>query len=204
MGDIREGTTVLDLGQLTDFLHRAKRSAWAGDGTHTVLPNGAEQYISGEGAIIEGNSLFPALKYEDEYRGYSNLAANHAGAGRELVSLKGIIPAWQMNYFGFITQYGKMCEIDELKNSFAEQVFQFLKKALRNAPKELPLRGPPRFKSEGWTYTCTVEGDITAFTGREEIFTWQEIAPKKIPLLSLGTVFVQYFHGGLILPKSAT
>jgi len=201
MGAIQVGATEINLGKLTEFLFRAKIKTWAGDGKSMVLPNGAKQHIFGEGSIVEGNAVYPAFKYEDEYRGYSNPAVNHAGAGRELVSLKGIIPAWQMNYFGFITQYGEMCETEEKKHMFAEQVFEFLKEALRNAPKELPLRGPPKYKSEGWTYKCVVEGDITNFSGHEEISTWPEIAPQTIPRFSLGTVLVHYFHGGLILPK---
>jgi hypothetical protein len=196
------GTTEIDLGNLTKFLFRAKINTWAGDGKSWTEPDGAKKHVFGDKYVVEGNSMYPALKYEDEYRGYSNQAVNHAGAGRELVSLKAITPTWQMNYFGFITQYGEMCETDEQKCAFAEQVFGVLKEALRNAPRELPLRGPPKFKSEGWTYKCIVEGDIAAFAGREEISTWPEIAPQTPPGFALGTVFVQYFHGGLILPKT--
>ncbi|MBO4637106.1 MAG: helix-turn-helix transcriptional regulator [Clostridiales bacterium] len=62
----------------------------------------------------------------------------------------------------------------------------FLKAALRAADPKMPYRGPSHFTDGEYTYTATVEGDITWFQGYEEISCRSD------------KVYECYFHGGLV------
>lgn len=52
-----------------------------------------------------------------------------------------------------------------------EQTFGFLKQALgTDEPGFMSLRGPHNFIQGDWTYTYTQDGDITDFSGLEQIY----------------------------------
>ena len=165
---------------------------WAGNGLHIRLPDGAKRYEFEKGEF----------RAEDEYRGFFN------SSGRTIIWSHGK-PVWQMNYFGSMVSYPEMWDSDEQKLTYAKEVFNFLEEALRNAPKNAPMRGPPRFKSETreefevLTYRFRPTGNLSLFNGTETIETWPEIASLcSVPDLPPGTVFVQYIHGGLLIPKT--
>ena len=102
--------------------------------------------------------------YHDTYVGGTHFA------GLETVCLNGKA-VYAMNYMGRV-----------LDSRFSGD---FLKEALRAAKKDLPFRGPELYRSGDSTYTCSVTGDITWFTGNETIFLGSE------------KVYECRFHGGL-------
>ncbi|MDW2797403.1 DUF5680 domain-containing protein [Clostridium boliviensis] len=79
---------------------------------------------------------------------------------------------FSMNYFGR--------NLDERFSG------DFLKEALRTAPKELPYRGPEFYQSGEYTYKTKIIGDMEWFQGYEEIFC-QNIK-----------VYECFYHGGML------
>ena len=66
---------------------------------------------------------------------------------------------WQMHYYGKVEGYSNL-----------DEVYGFLKKALRKMDKSLPIRGPKRFHDNEWKYMLHIEGNIEEFKGEEYIF----------------------------------
>ena len=128
------------MNELINFLIRAKRATYAGNGTHVT----SCRLNSKDLCYTEGN-----LSYYDTYLGGSHFI------GEEAVWRQGI-PCWAMNYSGRL-----------LDESFS---FDFLKEALLHASPEMPYRGPALYQQDGFTYKCTVNGDFTWFFGNEEIY----------------------------------
>lgn len=52
----------------------------------------------------------------------------------------------------------------------SRKCFSFLKKCLRDAPLEFPVRGPRECAGEYFRYVNTWVGDIASFTGEEKIY----------------------------------
>jgi hypothetical protein len=72
--------------------------------------------------------------------------------------------------------------VEKIPQGFGE----FLKSALLQVPSEIPFRGPEELIESDSTYTCSVEGSLECFRGREFI----TMKGKRIYQL--------YFHGGEI------
>ena len=81
-----------------------------------------------------------------------------------------------MNY------YGKVID----SSISPKEVYVFLKEALRQVEKELPYRGPARFKKGKFEYSHESTGSIDEFMG-EEIIRYNAKGVYKL-----------YYHGGLI------
>jgi hypothetical protein len=91
-------------------------------------------------------------------------------------------PAWTMSYGGTGQREGK--------EPFAKPTFTFLKKALMQAPPDLPLRGSREFSEEDWKYLFRLlRGDITDFLAEEEITKNGE------------SLFFQTIMGGIVIHK---
>jgi len=124
---------------IVEFLLRAKRATYAGDGHESASSRPASRDLRYE----EG-----ALLYIDSYLGGEKFA------GEEALWKDGK-PIWAMNYAGRI-----------LGEGFSRD---FHLSALRLGTTELPFRGPPRHDEGAYSYECAVEGDASWFSGREEI-----------------------------------
>jgi Domain of unknown function (DUF5680) len=99
-------------------------------------------------------------------------------AGQEIVYHSGKA-VWSMSYAGGL--------LPECPREKAKQVYEFLREALTQVPKDSPLRGPTYFaRTEDLRYQCLVEGAFEAFHGIEEI---REFGSK---------VFRVTFSGGLV------
>ncbi len=129
---------------LNKFLVKAKTSTYASakGGNKKVLDDGAKEMI-----FEEGN-----LKYRDRYYGFDPFI------GEEVVFEDGEA-IWSMNYYGKTTS----------KDIPAEQVYEFLKEALRQITKDKPFRGPDNFKKGELEYINESRGDFKDFSGTERI-----------------------------------
>ena len=82
-----------------------------------------------------------------------------------------------MNYYGVIVSE----QIDE------KTLYGFLRDALMQACGDLiPIRGPQSYRANEWSYTNAPEGEISRFTGSEEIHKGGQL------------VYRAYYHGGLV------
>lgn len=107
--------------------------------------------------LIEGHKCYYFTDGDWEY--YDMYAGSTWAPGREVILYKKI-PEWAMSYQGQTTK--------EAKNN-EDLVFEFLKRALRNCPEDMPFRGPKFFKGDVFKYTFDIKGDYDYFTGRESI-----------------------------------
>ena len=81
-----------------------------------------------------------------------------------------------MNYYGRITS--------ELVP--AEQVYQFLREAMRQVKEDRPFRGPNNFKEDDFEYIDESKGTIDSFVGAERI------------LYRRGEIYRLNYHGGFV------
>jgi len=135
----------MDLNQLSQFLVQAKINTYA---------NSAE---NGGIAFTSGRKMFEfeqdAFRYNDIYSGFKNFS------GQETVFYLGKL-GWQMNYEGEVLD----AKLDP------HQVYDFLKKALRQVTLVKPFRGPNHFVEGNFEYINKSEGDLNKFQGKETIY----------------------------------
>lgn len=144
-----------------DFLYMAKFSGYAGGefGVKPKIINGVTSY--------EIPKIGLDLVYVDRYAGGVEFQ------GQELLILDNA-PIWGMVYHG--REYEHLSE---------EQI-SFLKEALRNMPKEAPIRGPKKWAAEDLIYSFKMSGNMDYFTGYEVIKLHGRI------------IFVTHVMGGLV------
>ncbi|SHJ13246.1 Predicted transcriptional regulators [Clostridium cavendishii DSM 21758] len=126
--------------ELIDFLCRAKKSTYAGNGSECKASRPSShdlEYVEDE------------FKYIDTYLGGEQFS------GEEAV-WKNDIPLWSMNYVGRI-----------LDDAFSGK---FLKEVLSLVPKENPYRGPIMYEKGQYKYHCIINGEFEWFQGYEEIY----------------------------------
>ena len=136
------------LGELAEFLVKAKRETYAGGGAEAPPERPGFKELE----FREGD-----WHYRDSYAGFFR------APGQEIVKYKGTI-VWSMMYSGGMRE-------EYLEDTgFARKTFAFLKKALIMVEKERPFRGPPRLEEGEFLYTDKSEGNIEEFKGTEQIF----------------------------------
>ena len=141
---------------IISFLIRAKRATYAGKGAET-----APSRIGSHDLVYRENNLM----YYDTYLGGDRFAEEEALWISD-------VPVWSMNYLGRVT--GSPFSGD------------FLKEALLHVPEDMPFRGPEKYVSGDYTYSCIAEGDFDWFQGKETI-SWQG-----------NPIYECIYHGGLI------
>ena len=151
--------SILETHIFSKFLIKAKQNTYAGGGDFTK----SSRPTSKDFAFKEGDFL-----YLDSYLGDLDFL------GEETVWYQNK-PVWGMNYFGRMTAEKSPIGFNE-----------FLKSTLLQVPEEMPFRGPEEYSKGDFCYTCSVEGDLPWFRGKELVF----YKGKKIYQL--------YFHGGKI------
>lgn len=145
--------------ELSKFLVKAKIATYASEEKtiERVLEDGAKELT------FESDGF----KYRDRYYGLNPFA------GEEVVWKNNKI-IWSMNYFGRISS-------DVV---YVKDIYNFLKKAMRQVKEDRPFRGSDNFKSGDFEYIDESTGDVHNFTGNERIlFKGQEI-------------YRLYYHGG--------
>jgi hypothetical protein len=127
---------------MRDFLIKAKRATYAGNGNEKRLKDGCKELFYKQ----------KSLTYKDKYFGSKQFS------GQEIV-FSNEKPIWVMNYSGGVKRM-----------FFTSKIYNFLKKALLKIPKNAPFRGPKEFIKGLWKYKNMWKGDIKKFRGKEEIF----------------------------------
>lgn len=94
-----------------------------------------------------------------DWRMHDNFFGGEPWGGRTVVFFKEK-PVWIMVMYGSVY----------LSFKDFETVYKFLKKALRNQPEDLPLRGPKVFQEGDFIYKNKTEGNLEEFFGEEEIY----------------------------------
>lgn len=135
-----------DLNQLYAFIQKAGRSTYA---------------TSGVDSTSYDESGCKVLKYsEGDYHYTDTYTGFFKSRGQEVVRHNDT-PIWIASYGGGMTVEDK---------ELALATFGFLKKAfLTDDAAMQSFRGPRSLKDGDWTYTYQQEGDITEFSGYEEI-----------------------------------
>ena len=160
------------LDELARFFGTAAGSTYAGGGR--PVPSQRPGFV--ELTFAEG-----LWSYRDSYCGFFQ------SWGQEVIWRDGEV-FWTQSYGG-----GMEPEYHD-NEAFANQTFDFLKKALSSGDKTITFRprGPGRFAAQEWEYVCYWDGDITKFKGNEEIRRDGQV------------VFTHWFFGGLsIIPSRA-
>jgi len=67
-------------------------------------------------------------------------------------------PVWMMVYFGCV-----------VKEAETNQVYQLLREALKQMPKEYPFRGPESYQEGNYHYRNAWKGTVEKFSGKEQI-----------------------------------
>ncbi|HYD35826.1 MAG TPA: DUF5680 domain-containing protein [Vitreimonas sp.] len=132
--------------QLFDFVDLAGKSTYA-SGKPPLKTSERRDFI--EFDFKQGD-----WDYLDSYTGHTK------SAGQEVVRFQGKI-VWTNSYCGGMT---------EGNEQLAHDTFSFLKTALSQDDDTFrSLRGPQNYKAGNWEYRYRQEGDITNFSGYEEI-----------------------------------
>ncbi|HRY36698.1 MAG TPA: DUF5680 domain-containing protein [Candidatus Magasanikbacteria bacterium] len=142
---MNEKKETLSVEALSEFLEKANINTYANEKAEKVdsLRPGSRDYHFENGDLIYHDTYFGGKKF----------------LGEEVV-YKNNIPVWGMNYYGFT-----------LNESVSENLFDsILRPALMSGSGDnIPVRGPKEFINGEWKYTFTAQGDLSNFTGIEEI-----------------------------------
>ena len=141
---------------IVSFLIRAKQATYAGKGAET-----ASSRTGSHDLVYRENNLM----YYDTYLGGDRFA------GEEALWISDV-PYWSMNYIGRVT--GSPFSGD------------FLKEALLHVPEHMPYRGPEKYVTGDYVYSCFPEGEFGWFQGKEAISYRGQM------------IYECVFHGGLI------
>ena len=133
-------STDRNIDNLIEFLLRAKKNTYAGNGKE----------------VEPSKTAAHDLEYsEKEFFYYDSYIGGECFSGEEAV-WKSSVPVWCMNYTGRV-----------LGEEFCGD---FLKEALYHADANMPYRGPNIYRKGEYGYHCRVQGEFLWFQGYEEIF----------------------------------
>ena len=115
-------------------------------------------YGAGVSSTLEKDTSHTIEYVSENFKMHDNFFGGEPYGGREVVFYKGK-PAWIMVYYG---------AVDSSTKDF-NPVYEVLKKALMNFPKDLPLRGPASLKDGSFEYKNKWQGNLASFSGKEII-----------------------------------
>ncbi len=131
-----------------------------------------ETYAAGRGVVASSREASHDLQYAEGNLVYlDSYVGSERFSGEEVVWQDGV-PIWSMNYTGRV-----------VADPFSGD---FLKEALALVSTERPYCGPAHYQKGDYTYLCMVDGDLSWFSGKEEIFC------------SGIKVYELLFHGGYV------
>lgn len=165
------GQLEINLDELTEFIVKAKRNGYAGNGKKRIEPDGSKTFI-----FKEGN-----LCYIDNYSG------SYQAPGNEIVrwQREDGQRIWHMAYSGGMSP--EFWGNEKVK----EFTLAFLKEALMMVSFSHPFRGQSIHENEDLIYTMEFVGNIRRCLGIEDI----------IDKSSNKLLFSQDFIGCLTIPK---
>ncbi|MFA6476006.1 MAG: DUF5680 domain-containing protein [Candidatus Paceibacterota bacterium] len=138
------------LANIKKFLVEANRAGYG---------SGEEQVWTKE---ADGSTTISYESADKAWRFHDNFFGGEPYGGREIIFKDGH-SEWMMIYYGEVSD-------KEIEKSAA---YAFLRKALMNAPEDLPVRGPVHMSEvidgKEWTYDNIYTGDLGRFSGHEYI-----------------------------------
>lgn len=152
----------LPMDVLSSFLKEANKNTYANKDALKAESSrlGSEDYHFKKDGLI----------YHDTYFGTRYFI------GEEII-YRNNRPVWGMNYQGYVLS----STVEE------KELYEFLKEALMQEYSEIiPVRGPRRYTNREWGYVNMPIGELSRFTGTEEIYRRDEL------------LYRAYYHGGLI------
>lgn len=185
---IKLGNLEVDLRELAQFIAKAKKNCYAGNGKEGWTEDGSKILTFQEGDF----------HCTDNYDGFYQASGSKIVRWQKPNGQR----IWQMNYAGGM--YEEFWGNKEL----AKQTFGFLKEVLMQVTPENPFRGPKEYNSKKplfcnlvdkemtFNYECRIEisrditSDIKSFNG------WEKISVPEV-----ADLFFQNFNGGLVIPK---
>ncbi|MDO8537552.1 MAG: DUF5680 domain-containing protein [archaeon] len=147
---------------LKEFIVKAKFETYASNANSQKLEEGSKLLSFKE----------DKFSYIDKYYGFNPFL------GEEIVFENNKL-IWGMNYFGEISS----------KKVSSDNVYEFLRKAMKLVSKDRPFRGPASFKEKEFEYSDESIGKIDSFSGIERIF------------FNGKQVYKLEYHGGFIGEK---
>jgi len=114
---------------------------------------------------------------QGDWRFHDNFFGGEPYGGREVVFFQGR-PVWIAVYYGYV------------EGADVDAVYSFLRRALREAPPEFPVRGPATIHEDGFCYRNAYEGDVTRFWGEETIHAEERL------------LYKAHYGGGLVDRRS--
>jgi hypothetical protein len=142
-----EGGVRLTENVLKQFLVEAKRSTYAAlgdDATVRALLPGSKQLEYRQSEFL----------YRDVYVGMFYFV------GQEIVYRRDV-PVWSMSYGGGLAP--------DVSTEQRQNIYAFLRQALRQVPSDRPCRGPNSFEQGEFSYRNDCSGTIERFHGVERI-----------------------------------
>lgn len=120
----------------------------------------------------DGSTTIPFEK--GKWRSHDNFFGGEPYGGRVVVFYENK-PVWMMVYYGWVE-----------KGTEANPVYEVLRSALKEMPKDAPYRGPEEYIQGDFIYSNEWEGTIERYSGEEKI-------TQKGKLL-----YKAYYRGGLV------
>jgi len=148
----KESINKMDRKELLAFILKAHKNTYAASAE-------IKQKNKCKTPILIGHKDYHFKEGKWEY--HDSYAGKDWAPGREVVFLNGE-PVWCMSYQG----RNNPAYPSEF---FQEQVFPFLKEALKNIDENMPFRGPNKFEEGEFSYEFKLEGDYQYFKGKEII-----------------------------------
>ena len=146
----------ISISLVKEFVYQAKVKSFAGSGKKVTLNNQSSVFsYRGYGdEHYDGNPSFSGMIYTDEYSG------NTVEAGTETVSIN-LRNVWRNQYYGgsycswWAGAEGLRIQAEEMITYLPFITIEFLKLALRELPRDFPIRGPKFLQTDVVEYEGT-------------------------------------------------
>lgn len=125
-----------------------------------LLESNRAGYAGGEerGWVKEVDGSTTIVFESGDWRSDDNFFGGEPYGGRTVVFKEGK-PYWMMVYYGWV-----------IEGETSDQVYSFLRNALRQMPGDFPYRGPKKHKEGDYSYLNYWDGEVDRFSGEEKIF----------------------------------
>jgi hypothetical protein len=123
-----------------------------------LLDTSRRGYAAGRSAVKtrEADHSTTIVLEHGDWKFHDNYFGGEPYGGREVVLFQGR-PVWMAVYYGHVD------------GANVGSVYSFLQLALREAPREFPVRGPEAMTHGGFSYRNVYAGGVTRFSGEETI-----------------------------------
>jgi hypothetical protein len=141
-----------EIEQLKNFLIDSNNAGYAGGESKKWIKE------------ADGSRTIPFEKAP--WKSHDNFFGGEPYGGRTVVFYEGK-PVWMMVYYGWVSEGVE-----------TNPVYEALRNALKQMPKDYPFRGPREYKEGEFTYTNSWDGEVDRFSGEEQITKKGELVYK--------------------------